>query len=162
MCAHCGCHDVPAIRELVDEHDALQERAYAVRRALSAGESRRAAELLAPLVVHLERHVAREEHGVFAALRAQGDVVEEVDALEDEHLGFAASLEALGEPSDPGYADRVRRLLTTLDLHIEREDVGIFPVSVVTLGARGWQTVERAHDERPSLLGVRTSPHRVG
>ncbi|GAA1914837.1 hemerythrin domain-containing protein [Nocardioides marmoribigeumensis] len=152
MCAHCGCHDVPAIRELVDEHDALQEQAYAVRRALAAGDHRAAAGLLGPFVAHLEHHVAREEDGVFTALRDQGDFVEEVEALEGEHLSFAEALERLGSPDDEGFAGRVRTLLESLDVHIEREDVGIFPVSVVTLGATGWETVGRAHARRPSFL----------
>ena len=43
-------------------------------------------------------------------------------------------------------------LLDDLGDHVEREDLGIFPVSVVTLGAAGWQTVDRAHAESPSFL----------
>ena len=152
MCAHCGCHDVPAIRELVDEHESLQDQAYAVRRALASGDRHLAAELLTPLVAHLEQHVAREEDGVFTALRDQGDFVDEVEALEGEHLSFAVALEQLGDPADDGFPARVQTLLSTLDVHIEREDLGIFPVSVVTLGAEGWETVDRAHRERPSFL----------
>jgi hypothetical protein len=39
-----------------------------------------------------------------------------------------------------------------LDEHVEREDLGIFPVSVVTLGATGWAIVDNAHTRSPSLL----------
>jgi hemerythrin-like domain-containing protein len=152
MCAHCGCHDVPAIRELVDEHESLQDQAYGVRRALASGDRHRAAALLVPLVEHLQQHVAREEGGVFSALREQGDFVDEVEALEGEHLSFAVALDRLGEPDDDGFPSRVQALLSTLDVHIEREDLGIFPVSVVTLGADGWETVDRAHREQPSFL----------
>jgi hemerythrin-like domain-containing protein len=158
MCAHCGCHDVPAIRELVDEHDALQDQAYAVRRALVSGDRHHALELLVPLVEHLGQHVAREEDGMFRALREQGDFVDEVVALEGEHLSFADAVEQLGGPDDEEFPARVRRLLETLDVHIEREDVGIFPVSVVTLGAEGWETVDRAHGQRPSFLGREPDP----
>ncbi len=48
-------------------------------------------------------------------------------------------------------------LFDALEAHIEREDLGIFPVSVVTLGAVGWDIVERVHQERPSYLQRRTS-----
>jgi hypothetical protein len=34
----------------------------------------------------------------------------------------------------------------------EREDLGIFPVSVVTLGATGWATVDNARRGSPSFL----------
>lgn len=39
-----------------------------------------------------------------------------------------------------------------LAVHVEREDLGIFPVSVVTLGAIGWSVVEAAHEDSPSFL----------
>ena len=44
------------------------------------------------------------------------------------------------------------KLLDDLAVHVEREDLGIFPVSVVTLGATGWAIVDRAHTESPSFL----------
>lgn len=44
------------------------------------------------------------------------------------------------------------RLLEDLDVHVEREDLGIFPVSVVTLTATGWATVDKAHTNSPSFL----------
>jgi hypothetical protein len=40
-----------------------------------------------------------------------------------------------------------------LDEHIERENLGIFAVSVVTLGARGWDLVERARRAHSTFLG---------
>lgn len=44
------------------------------------------------------------------------------------------------------------RLLDDLDAHVEREDLGIFPVSVVTLGATGWATVDEARRNSLTLL----------
>ena len=37
-------------------------------------------------------------------------------------------------------------------MHVERENLGIFPVSVVSLGASGWQVVDEAHTASPSFL----------
>ena len=37
-------------------------------------------------------------------------------------------------------------------VHVEREDLGIFPVSVTTLGASGWALADEAHTESPSFL----------
>jgi len=58
--------------------------------------------------------------------------VEPIAALMDEHhASDAASL--------------LDRAVAALSAHIDREDLGIFPVAVVTLGASGWNTVDTAH-----------------
>jgi hypothetical protein len=88
MCGHCGCDGVDAIGELRDEHFALTEEAHLVRRSLADGDRQLAVERLAGLVTHLTGHVRREERGVFAALREQGDFTAEVEALEGEHVAL--------------------------------------------------------------------------
>lgn len=155
MCGHCGCQGVDAIGELRDEHLSLQERSHAVRQAITAGDRYRAHQLLMPMVTDLVRHVTREEQGVFAALRQQGDFVDEVSALEAEHVALDAAIASL-DPERTDFEHAVARLLGDLDEHIEREDLGIFPVSVVTLNATGWATVERAHAEHPTFLSKET------
>lgn len=151
MCGHCGCHQVEAIGQLDEEHVALQEESHRVRRALASGDRATAAEELTRLVAHLTQHVQREERGLFTAMRDQGDFADEVSALEGEHLAMDAVLAGI----DPGGVDfevRVLGVLEELDVHIEREDLGLFPVSVVTLGAAGWERVARTHRELPSFL----------
>ena len=58
---------------------------------------------------------------------------------------------------------QVVRLLDDLAIHVEREDLGIFPVSVITLGASGWAVVDTAHSASPSFLlgpaGAPQPPH---
>ena len=103
------------------------------------------------LVADLERHVHREEDGIFRALRVAGDFVDEVEELEGEHRDLAAVIAGLDVDS-PDFESQVSRLLDDLAVHVEREDLGIFPVSVVTLGADGWAIIERAHHESPSFL----------
>ena len=46
--------------------------------------------------------------------------------------------------------------IAELDDHIERENLGIFAVSVVTLGAPGWELVERARQAYPTFLEEQT------
>ncbi len=151
MCEHCGCRGVEPLAELMDEHLALLDLGGDVRRHLVAGD--RAAALASLEVVGrlLDRHVGREERGVFTALKDQGDFVEAVEELEAEHLSFDEQLAAL-DPDDPDFGDRVLALLEELSLHIAKENLGIFPVAVVTLGATGWETVGRAHEAEPSFL----------
>ena len=156
MCGHCGCQGVDAVGELREEHAALLDAAHDVRRALVAGDRVAASDHLTRMVGDLVRHVAREEQGIFTALRDQGDFADEVEALEGEHLALDAAVASL-DPGSPDFEPRVLGLLEELDAHIEREDLGIFPVSVVTLGAAGWATVDRAHDELPTFLDIRST-----
>jgi hemerythrin-like domain-containing protein len=106
---------------------------------------------LSGLVADLERHVRREEDGIFRALRVAGDFVDEIDELEGEHRELAAVIAGLDVDS-PSFEAQVSRLLDDLAVHVEREDLGVFPVSVVTLGADGWEIIERAHQKSPSFL----------
>ena len=151
MCEYCGCREVEPIGELMDEHSALMDEAHQIVRALGRGDHGVAASLLTRLVGHLTRHVRREEAGVFSALRDKGEFLEELAELEAEHRQFDDAIRAL-HPTAPDFVDAVRQLLDDLGEHVEREDLGIFPVSVVTLGAAGWQVVDRAHAESPSFL----------
>src|SRR5580765_8991237 len=95
MCDHCGCREVDAIRELMDEHTALVDQTYGVRQALQSGDPAGAMTLLTDLVSRLRRHVQREEDGIFRALRSSGEFVDEVDALECEHGDLAKAIAAL-------------------------------------------------------------------
>ena len=151
VCEYCGCREVPAIAELMDEHTALADEGHYVRQALGAGDLPGAMRLLTGLVAHLTRHVRREEDGIFLAMRAAGEFVDEIGDLEGEHRELAAVVAALDLGSTTFAAD-VSRLLDDLDTHVEREDLGIFPVSVVTLGASGWATVDDARKQSPSFL----------
>ena len=151
MCEHCGCSGVEPLAELMDEHLRLLELGGDVRRQLVAGDPQAAAAAREVVGRLLDRPVGREERGVFTALKEQGDFVEAVEELEDEHLSFDAQLAAL-DPAADDFGDRVLELLEELSLHIAKENLGIFPVAVVTLGASGWETVGRAHEAEPSFL----------
>lgn len=151
MCEHCGCRGVPPIAELMDEHYVLLDDAHAVRRALGAGDRETASQHLARLVAHLDVHVRREERGIFTAMRNQGEFVDEVEQLEGEHRWLDAAIEGL-DPEHPAFGDVVEGLLRELSDHVERENLGIFPVSVVSLGAAGWDLVQQAREELPTFL----------
>jgi hemerythrin-like domain-containing protein len=143
---------VAPIAELMDEHTAPLDEAYEVRKALCERDPGRAMELLRTLVGHLDQHVRREETGIFPALRGTGEFIEEVDELEGEHRDLDAALDGL-DIHAPDFAQRVTDLLHALDLHVERENLGVFPVAIVTLGADGWNIIDRAHAAIPTFLG---------
>ena len=83
MCEHCGCKSVPSIGELMAEHVALHEEAHRVWAALRSGDRIGALARLDRMGAHLDRHVRREEAGIFRALREQGEFADEVAALEE-------------------------------------------------------------------------------
>lgn len=145
MCEHCGCRQVEPIAELMDEHLELLEIAGDLRRAVLAGERVKVNRLRDALVGLLSRHTGREEAGVFAALRAEGEYVEEVDSLEGEHDDLDVAVARL-DLDGPQGLEQLDRFVADLTTHIDRENLGIFPVAVVTLGATGWSVVERAHE----------------
>ena len=151
MCEHCGCRGVPPVAELMDEHLALLDEGHRVRAALTGGDRPGAVRGLQRLLGHLASHVSREEEGIFAALREDGEFVDEVEALEAEHRAFDAVAAAL-DADGGSFEQAVLRLLRDLEEHVERENLGIFPVSVVTLGASGWELVDRAHTRHPTFL----------
>jgi hemerythrin-like domain-containing protein len=151
MCEYCGCRGVPPIAELMDEHTALVDQAHHVRHDLDTGNSSAAMSRLTGLVADLDGHVRREEDGIFRAMRTAGEFLDEIDDLEGEHRDLAAAIAVL-DPTSADFAAQVTRLLDDLAVHVEREDLGIFPVSVVTLGATGWEIVDQAHTRSPSFL----------
>lgn len=142
---------MPAIGELMEEHDAILEDAHEVRTALRTGDRGETMARLAHLAQHLLPHVRREEVGIFTALRDQGDWAEEVSALEGEHHDLDRAIAGL-DPLDSAFDGDVLALLLSLEEHVERENLGIFPVSVVTLGADGWNRVYDAHQQIPTFL----------
>jgi len=144
MCEHCGCRGTEPIAELMDEHFVLLDLAGEVRRHLERDDRTGAAATLERLGDLLLRHVSREERGVFAALKEQGDFASAIEDLEAEHLTFDIQLDEI-DPGSPTFAQEVSAMMDDLVTHIDKENLGVFPVAVVTLGARGWATVEAAH-----------------
>jgi len=144
VCEYCGCRQVEPIADLMDEHMVLLEIAGDLRRALLEQDAALAVAKRSQLVALLADHVGREEEGVFAALKAQGDYVDEVEQLESEHVSLDESV-AILDLDAPDAVEALDRLTAELSDHIDKENLGIFPVAVVTLGATGWEIVDRAH-----------------
>jgi hypothetical protein len=135
----------------MDEHTALVDSAYGVRQALRDDDRVTALSLLADVLPRLRRHVRREEDGIFRALRDSGEFLDEIDALEGEHGSLEGAIDDLDRGA-PDLSVAIIDLLDALQAHIDREDYGIFPVSVVTLGAAEWSIVDETHAAQPSFL----------
>lgn len=84
-------------------------------------------------------------------MKSQGDFADAGTALEREHTSFDTDLASLDVESDD-FGVRVDRLLDELSEHIDKENLGIFSMAVVTLGAAGWEivTAARSKDRAPA------------
>lgn len=151
VCEYCGCRQVEPLAELMDEHLAILDDAGEAERLLSHRRYDEAATRLVRLRERLAVHAAREEAGVFTALKDLGEFTDEIDDLTREHRELDGVLRDTDLRADD-VTERVRALLAHLREHIDREDNGIFPVTVVTLGAAGWDTVSVAHETMPTFL----------
>ncbi|MFW6599545.1 hemerythrin domain-containing protein [Propionibacteriaceae bacterium Y2011] len=144
MCEYCGCRENPAIGRLMDEHDQLLTQLDRARRQLAAGDGAGLEQTLTEFGALLGAHTGLEEAGIFAAMKQAGEFVEVVDELTQEHRDLDSVLAAL----DTTAADLDQQLVVmTADLteHIDKENNGIFPASVVSLHPQDWLVVERAH-----------------
>ena len=144
MCEYCGCRQVEPIAELMDEHMTLLELAGDLRRALVQEDAARALGIRDQLADLLARHTGVEEAGVFTALRQQGDYVEQVTELEGEHVSLDRAVADL-DLAKPDAVEALDAVVADLGEHIDKENLGIFPVAVVSLGATGWGIVDEAH-----------------
>jgi hemerythrin-like domain-containing protein len=155
VCEYCGCQEITAIGELTREHNLVVALISEVRAArgdagLMAALARRISAVLVP-------HTAVEEHGLFPLLA--DDFPEQVAALEAEHRRIEAVLGAAagGTPADPDWPDRLMAVLEVLREHILKEQDGVFPAALTSLGGTDWDAVDavraRVGSARPTRAG---------
>ena len=84
------------------------------------------------------------EHGGCRGVEPIAELIDAVVDLEEDHVAFDSELEDLA-PEAVGFDDRVTGLLDKLSDHIDKENLGVFPVAVTILSASGWDIVSDAH-----------------
>ena len=136
MCDHCGCRAYPPIAELTAEHEAILALAEPLAEATRHHRPVDPA-IRARLVELLERHVLKEEAGLYPLLAADsGQPPDAYAELEAEHTEL---FETLG-------ADRFNHLaLYALKRHIEEEEEVLFSAAVFHFEGDTWDDLEAAH-----------------
>jgi iron-sulfur cluster repair protein YtfE (RIC family) len=94
----------------------------------------------------LSSHWRGEENGLFAVLGKDELYAEHIAPLVHEHRELAALLESV-DLSEPRDQDRVRRAVDDLHEHIAKEEDGLFPASLTTLGGEEWDAAMAAWQE---------------
>ncbi len=152
MCEYCGCQALAAISELTREHELVGGLMSEVRSARAGADTARMAELARRIAAVLGPHTEVEEHGLFPALAA--DFPDQVAALEAEHRHLEAVLgeASAGTPADPAWPGRLIEALALLRDHILKEQDGVFPAALASLGTADWEAVEAVRSRAGTLL----------
>ena len=147
MCEYCGCQALASIDALTREHEQVLGLISDVRAAQLAGDVVRQADLACRIAAVLGPHTLVEEQGLFPALAR--DFPDQIGQLEAEHRlveeTLAEAVRAAGEgalPAVPGWPDRLTRALAVLREHIFKEQDGVFPAALATLGTADWEATD--------------------
>jgi hypothetical protein len=160
MCEYCGCQALTTIDELTREHDLVLNLMSQVRGAHAGGDAARMAELARQIAAVLGPHTEVEEQGLFPAMT--GEFPDHVASLQAEHWRVEAALgeAAAGVPTDPVWPARFAQALALLREHIFKEQDGLFPAALATLGTADWEAAEAIRSRaggslsRPASRGV--------
>ena len=142
MCDYCGCREQWPIEELGREHGRLTTLGRQVRAHIAANDTIGARKTFDVLVDLLDAHSAKEEQGLFAVLRAEGELVDDVAALIAEHDAIAGLIVT----DDLSFATKVNGVLDHLGQHIEREEHDLYPATRLALSPGGWDQVKSTHE----------------
>ena len=145
MCDHCSCRSFGAISELSLEHDDLLVLAWEVAEATRQGAAPKG-DARDRLLALLQRHVVKEETGLYPRLRAAGSLDDETsDALEGEHRELDLLL------TGGGRFDRLAYL--ALAAHIEQEEMELFPGAMFAFEDEDWDSLDAAHRAADRIAG---------
>jgi hemerythrin-like domain-containing protein len=141
MCEYCGCQAVTVIARLTDEHDTVVAMIGEARAAITRADPDAAAAVARRMSAVLGPHTHVEEHGLFPALA--GEYPDHVDVLRAEHRRIEAVLAeaAGGTPADPTWLARLAAALYLLREHILKEQDGVFPAALISLGPDDWERI---------------------
>ncbi|MER5449167.1 hemerythrin domain-containing protein [Streptomyces sp. NPDC002764] len=153
MCEYCGCQSLASIDELTREHDEVVRLISHLRGAHQDADAARMARVAREITAVLGPHTRVEEHGLFPAMAP--DFPEQIAALEAEHRHIESVLaEAAGgvTPSDPSWPERLMAAMAVLRDHILKEQDGVFPAALATLGTEEWEAVEKVRARAGGVL----------
>jgi hemerythrin-like domain-containing protein len=152
MCNYCGCRAFPLIGRLTEEHDAIADIAGELHSAIKAGRHDEATQLLDELIGLLIPHTSTEEQGLFAELRFDSVLAEEVDKLCREHADIHGVLMA-ADRTVPDWS-AVLAAIPRLYRHIDNEEYGLFPAAVIALPMPAWDRITDEVETGALVAGV--------
>lgn len=153
MCEYCGCDQIEAIAELTAEHDRLRELGRLLAAAAHADDVAGARAAAGQMRAVLRPHTEVEEVALFPAMAVE--YPDQIAALTGEHRELERVLAALaGDPLPADWAVQANAAVEDLFEHILKEQDGVFPASVTTLGAHDWDAVDDVRRRVGSALAA--------
>lgn len=140
MCEYCGCRSLASIEELTREHDRALEHISTARTAARDHDLDLARTACAELTALLAPHTAVEEEALFPAMAREHPA--HVDRLQREHVHVHAVLDELSGAVRDGWPARLHEAMHVLREHIAKEQDGLFPAALTSLGSDDWEAVE--------------------
>jgi hemerythrin-like domain-containing protein len=138
MCDHCGCRAFAPIADLTAEHVEVLALAWQVAEDHAPSGTARLSRR-DRLLSLLDRHVAKEELGLYPELSEVGALVVEDNArLEEEHRVVVEAL--IGGSFD-------RRDFYALAAHVEEEELELFSSAMLRFDEESWQRLEQVHHD---------------
>lgn len=155
MCHYCGCRQIPLIRDYIAEHEQVLHLGHRALEEIGRGAHVAAQRTVAEMRGELRAHWQGEEEGVFALMRGDQLYRAHIEPLIVEHRELDEILRVL-DVRDPDDFVVLRDQVEELHLHIEKEEDGIFPVTLVEFSGPEWDAAidawERAHPGRTIAL----------
>ncbi|MDO5628731.1 MAG: hemerythrin domain-containing protein [Mobilicoccus sp.] len=157
MCQYCGCHEITAVGDLMDDHFEIRNLCSHIRDAAAAGRLEELVGYVRELQRRFTVHNAVEENGLYLAMTRFEEYEAQAGELYDEHDALDGWIDALLAEADAGRTTSldVGPLLAELDLlyeHINREENGLFPAAAVILDADDWARCERLRADAQAAL----------
>lgn len=151
MCEYCGCQALTTISELTRVHELVADLASRARAALAKAD----VPLMTDLAADRRRprpHTAVEEDGLFRALAADFPAHIAAPQTEHQHIEAVLGQPLTGTPTDPAWPSRLTETLQLLREHILKEQDGVFPAALASLGTADWAAAEAVRTRVGSLL----------
>ncbi|MEU3143052.1 MULTISPECIES: hemerythrin domain-containing protein [unclassified Streptomyces] len=153
MCEYCGCQSLASIDELTREHDEVVRLISHLRPAHEAGDVPRMTRVAREIEAVLGPHTRVEERGLFPSMAE--DFPEQIAALEAEHRHVDEVLAQAadgGTAGDPAWPDRLMEAMAVLRDHILKEQDGVFPAALATLGTEQWAALDAVREQEGGVL----------
>ena len=135
MCSYCGCQDsVFIIANFTSEHEAIINALGDVKRAVASKQISKIRVGTQALRALLEPHTLSEERSLFSELKKLDEFRKSVEDLCEEHVKIANLIDHVDDQIE-GSFEILQRVLYR---HIDKEENGLFPASIMALDSSAW------------------------
>ncbi len=148
MCHYCGCRAMPLIRDYVAEHERASDLGDHALRAIDQGDLGAASEFIDAMARKYWSATGRARRTAFSESwqRVRSSTPTTSRRSSSSTVSWRNCWQR-SNVSDPDDQHRLRVAFEQLTEHISKEEDGLFPASVVTMGGAEWDASVAAWSE---------------